>query len=73
MKIELTQVSIRDLSAGYKDNKNEGVTGLDGKLDIRPKYQREFVYKDKKRNMVIDTVMNGCPLNIMYWAKNGDN
>ena len=28
----------------------ECVTGYNGKLNIRPKYQREFIYDDKKRN-----------------------
>jgi len=34
----------RKLTAGYKDNAKNGVIGYDGKLDIRPPYQREFVY-----------------------------
>ena len=41
-------------------------------LDIRPAYQREFVYKEKERNAVISTVMKGFPLNVMYWVKNPD-
>ena len=36
---------------------------------IRPRYQREFVYKDAKRDAVIDTVLQWLPLNVMYWAK----
>ncbi|MBU3958016.1 MAG: DUF262 domain-containing protein, partial [Nanoarchaeota archaeon] len=39
----------------------------DGKLDIRPKYQREFVYKEKQRDAVIETIKKGFPLNVMYW------
>ena len=38
-----------------------------GKLDVRPKYQREFIYKDKQRDAVLDTVKKGFPLNVMYW------
>ena len=43
-----------------------------GRLDVRPKYQREFVYKEKQREAVIDTVIKRFPLNVMYWAVKGD-
>ena len=68
MKIELTKITVRQLVDGYTDNDENGVTGFGGKLNIRPKYQREFVYKDKQRNAVIDTVTKEYPLNVMYWA-----
>ena len=73
MTIELHEILIKDLVSGYVDNKEEGVYGYGGKLNIRPKYQREFVYKDKKRDAVIETVRKNFPLNVMYWVKNGDN
>lgn len=73
MKITLEQIKIADIANGYIDNNEEGVYGYGGNLNIRPAYQREFVYKDKKRDMVIDTIMRGLPLNIMYWADNGNN
>lgn len=57
----------------YWDDAEEGVTGYFGRLDIRPPYQREFVYKPAQRDEVIRTVMNGFPLNVMYWAKTGVN
>ncbi|MEJ0053907.1 MAG: DUF262 domain-containing protein [bacterium] len=69
MKIELNKVSVREVVAEYKDSAEEGVVAYDGKLDVRPKYQREFVYKDKQRDAVIDTVRKGFPLNVMYWVK----
>lgn len=68
MKIELQEMTIGDLVADYEDNAEGGVTGYGGKLDIRPPYQREFVYKDKQRDAVIETVFKGFPLNVMYWA-----
>lgn len=68
MKIDLQAMTIRDLTAGYQDNDEAGVVGYDGKLDIRPPYQREFIYKDKQRDAVIETVFKGFPLNVMYWA-----
>ncbi len=72
MKIELHKIKVKDVINGYVDSGEEGVVGYGGRLNIRPKYQREFVYDDKKRNAVIDTIMKGFPLNVMYWAKNED-
>ena len=67
MKIKLHKIPIRQVIAEYKDSAEEGVTAYDGKLNIRPKYQREFVYKEKQRNAVIETIKNSFPLNVMYW------
>lgn len=67
MKIELHRISIRDVVSGFKDSAEEGVVAYGGRLDVRPKYQREFVYKDKQRNAVLETVKKGFPLNVMYW------
>ena len=72
MKIELKEILIKDVAKNYVDSAEEGVVGYDGKLNIRPKYQREFVYDEKKRNAVIDTIRKGFPLNVMYWVKNED-
>lgn len=72
MKIELHRIKIRDVVNGYADNHEEGVVAYGGKLDVRPKYQREFVYKEKQRDAVIDTVKKGFPLNVMYWVKTND-
>lgn len=69
MKIELHEIPIREVSNGYKDNAEDGVLAYGGRLDVRPAYQREFVYKDAKRDAVIDTVRHGFPLNVMYWVK----
>ena len=72
MKIELNKITVRDLVEGYKDNAEGGVVGFGGKLDIRPPYQREFIYKDKQRDAVIDTITKDFPLNVMYWAVRED-
>ena len=72
MNIELKEISIRELTEGYIDNQEDGVRGYGGKLDIRPPYQREFVYNDTQRDAVIDTVTKGFPLNMMYWAVRDD-
>jgi hypothetical protein len=73
MKIEERKITIRELTDGYRNNDEDNdVRGFGGQLNIRPKYQREFVYKPAQRDAVIDTVRKGFPLNIMYWVKNGD-
>ena len=71
MDIKLNRIKIKDLFEGYSNTENE-VIGYSGKLNIRPKYQREFVYKDKQRNAVIETINKNFPLNVMYWAVNSD-
>src|SRR5512138_3057425 len=68
MKIELKEISIKKLFNGFEDNDEAGVVAYGGKLDIRPPYQREFIYKDKQRDAVIDSVRKNFPLNVMYWA-----
>lgn len=72
MKVELHELTIRAVTEDYVDNAEEGVLGYNGRLNIRPKYQREFVYDDKKRNAVIDSIQKSLPLNVMYWAVNED-
>ena len=57
MKIDLHEISVEEIAKGYTDNAEEGVTGYNGLLNIRPKYQREFVYDEKKRNAFIDTIV----------------
>jgi len=68
VKIDLKEITVGEVAAGYLDSAEEGVVGYGGLLDIRPKYQREFVYDEKKRNAVIDTIRKAFPLNVMYWV-----
>lgn len=72
MKIELKEITVRELADGFQDNAEDGVIGYGGRLDIRPPYQREFIYKDKQRDAVIDTITKEFPLNVMYWAVRED-
>ncbi len=72
MEIEPKKITIRELILNYEDKDEEGVIGYNGKLNIRPPYQREFVYDDKKRQAVLDTVFKGYPLNSIYWAVTED-
>lgn len=73
MKIQLRNIPIRELTAAYVDNADQGVLGYHGKLNIRPSYQREFVYNDKQRDSVINSIINDFPLNTMYWSVNTNN
>ena len=66
MKIELHHIKVKDLVDQYQDDAENGVVGYHGKLDIRPPYQREFVYKEQQRNAVIETLRKNFPLNVMY-------
>ena len=72
MKIVAKNLKIRDIVNCYQDYGEHGVVGYGGKLDIRPPYQREFIYNDKQRKDVINTVIKGFPLNVMYWVDKGD-
>ncbi len=72
MRIELKELKVRDLTKGYRDNDEAGVVGYAGRLDIRPPYQREFIYKDKQRDAVVETITRDFPLNVMYWAVRED-
>jgi hypothetical protein len=69
MKIELNEIPISEVINGYKDSAENGVVGYGGRLNIRPAFQREFIYKEKQRNEVLITVRRGFPLNVMYWVK----
>ena len=68
MKITEVKVSIEDIFKGFKDDGEDGVYAYDGRLTIRPAYQREFVYDLKEEEAVINTICSGFPLNSMYWA-----
>lgn len=73
MKIELKEITVRQLCDGFEEKPAEGgVVGYGGSLDIRPPYQREFIYRDKQRDAVINTVRRDFPLNVMYWAVRED-
>lgn len=72
MEITLREITVRELVKDYQDLNEDGVFGYGGKLNIRPPYQREFVYNETQRNEVINTVVNNFPLNLFYWAVNDD-
>ena len=73
MEIKLQSIRVRDLVAGYENDADKGVWGYGGRLDIRPPYQREFRYDLKQKQAVVNTILKGFPLNIMYWSVVGDD
>lgn len=73
MKTIHKKIKVKDVFNGYQDKDWDGVVGYGGKLNIRPIYQREFIYDPENERAVIDTVLKEHPLNLMYWVKNGAN
>lgn len=72
MKIEKQDIFVRDVVKDFIDDPNLGCTGYGGRLNIRPAFQREFVYDNNQCAAVIKSVLQGFPLNIMYWIRSGD-
>lgn len=73
LKIERTTFKVRDICEGFINDPVEGVTAWNGKLNVRPQYQREFVYDEEQRSLVIDSIRKGYPLSVMYWAENPED
>jgi len=73
MTIDEMDVTVGQVVEGYVNNEEQGVRGFGGLLDIRPPYQREFIYNEKEQQAVITTVLHGYPLNVMYWVKRSDD
>ncbi len=73
MKIKMHEIPIWKIVAGYVDSAEGGVVGYGGHLNIRPAFQREFIYRDKQRDEVIRTIQKNFPLNVMYWVKGDDD
>ena len=73
MTINEIKLKIKDLIKDYhEDEKTSRVSAWGGKLDVRPEFQREFIYKDEQRDAVIKTILNNFPLNITYFVDRGD-
>lgn len=73
MTINQIEVTVGEITSDYINNDTEGVRGYGGLLDIRPPYQREFIYSEKEQQAVITTVLHGYPLNVMYWVRRSDD
>lgn len=75
-----TNIKVSDLVDGYLNDASTGaVEAFHGRLNVRPAYQRDFVWDKgsesggKKQEALIDSIMNGYPINVMYWVKIGQN
>lgn len=75
-----TNIKVSDLVNGYlNDTATGAVEAYNGRLNVRPAYQREFVWDKgsttggKKQEALIDSIMKGYPINVMYWVKIGTN
>ena len=71
-----TDITIRDICKGfvYNEYEGKGLFGLSGKLTIQPEYQRNYIYADGKKDIaVIDSVLKGYPLGLIYFNKVSDD
>lgn len=73
MTIKQIEVTVGDIARGYINSEEQGVRGYGGQLDIRPPYQREFIYNESEQQAVISTVLKGYPLNVMYWVRRSED
>ena len=73
MTIKQIEVTVGDIARGYINSEEQGVRGYGGQLDIRPPYQREFIYNENEQQAVISTVLKGYPLNVMYWVRRNED
>lgn len=71
-----TDITIREICEGFQYNEYEGkgVFGLGGRLVIQPEYQRNYIYADGKKDVaVIDSILEGYPLGLIYFNKVDDH
>lgn len=71
-----TDITVRDICEGfvYNELEGKGLFGLNGKLTIQPEYQRNYIYADGKKDVaVIDSVLKGYPLGIIYFIEVDDH
>jgi hypothetical protein len=74
MKAQLQHYTVRQIIEGFVYNELEakGLYGLAGKLVIQPEYQRNYIYGDGKKDVaVIDSLLRGYPLGLIYFNDNG--
>ena len=70
-----TDITIDEICNGFTYNEYEGkgLFGLSGKLVIQPEYQRNYIYADGKKDVaVIDSILKGYPIGLIYFNKVGE-
>jgi len=71
-----TNITVKEICEGfvYNELEGKGLFGLSGKLTIQPEYQRNYIYADGKKDVaVIDSILNGYPLGLIYFVKVSDD
>jgi len=71
-----TEITVKDICEGfvYNEFEGKGLFGLSGKLTIQPEYQRNYIYADGKKDVaVIESILKGYPLGLIYFNKVSDN
>ena len=78
--VDFGRMKVSDLIEGFMEDTTTGqISSMNGRLNIRPAYQREFVWDKgaenggKKQIALIDSILNGYPINVMYFVKTGVN
>jgi len=59
----------------WSDAEEKGLQGLNGKLEIQPEYQRNYIYNENngsREEAVINSVLNGYPLGVFYFKQETD-
>ena len=75
MKAVLNEYTVAKTVEGfvYNELEGKGLFGLAGKLVIQPEYQRNYIYNDGKKDVaVIDSLLKGYPLGLIYFNVAGD-
>lgn len=71
-----TDLTVKDISEGfvYNEYEGKGLFGWSGQLTIQPEYQRNYIYADGKKDVaVIDSLLKGYPLGLIYFVKTAEN
>ncbi len=70
-----TNITVKDICEGfvYNELEGKGLFGLSGRLTIQPEYQRNYFYADGKKDVaVIESILKGYPLGLIYFNKVDD-
>lgn len=70
-----TEWTVADICDGfvYNELEGKGLFGMGGRLTIQPEYQRNYIYADGKKDVaVIDSVLKGYPLGVIYFNRTAD-
>jgi len=76
MKTELKTYTVKQICEGfvYNELEGKGLFGLSGLLTIQPEYQRNYIYAEEKKDLaVIDSLLMGYPLGLIYFNKVDDS